>query len=131
MTVRRHLAAPMLVVMLAALAGCGPNLDWVRPERSAEANRADRAACEEETYRRLRNEFAYERGLAGGDVPGFPSQNPIPDFPSRGSIAGSLSSDNLFARQDIDRARQRAEFRRQDLMRDCLGRTGFRLERVE
>jgi hypothetical protein len=128
MTPRPLVAA---VLAAAALAGCGPRLDWVRPEQSAEANRADHAACEDATYRRLRSEFAYERGLAGGDVPGFPSQNPIPDFPSPGSVAGSLNSGDLWARRDVDLARQSAELRRQDLMRDCLARAGFRLESVE
>ena len=115
----------------ASLAGCGPTLDWVRPERSAEANAADRAACEDATYRQLRAEFAYERGLAGSDVPGFPSQNPVPDFPSRGSVARSLDPNDVITRQDIDLARQRAALRRQDLMRDCLTRAGFRLEPAE
>ena len=106
----------------ASLAGCGPTLDWVRPERSAEANAADRAACEDATYRQLRAEFAYERGLAGSDVPGFPS---------RGSVARSLDPNDVITRQDIDLARQRAALRRQDLMRDCLTRAGFRLEPAE
>jgi hypothetical protein len=128
MTLCRSLLAAAL---LAGLAGCGPALDWARPERSAEANRADRAACEAETDRRLRAEFAYERGLAGADVPGFPGENPVPAFPSRGSIAESLNSNDVWTRIDIDRARQRASLRRQDLMRDCLTGAGFRLEPVE
>ena len=121
----------LALTALLMLAACGPPLEWMRPERSAEANRADHAACEEATYRTLRNEFAYERGLVGGDVPGFPSQNPIPDFPGHGSIAGSFRSDEVFTRQDVDLGRQRAEFRRQDLMRECLTAAGFRLEPVE
>jgi hypothetical protein len=116
---------------LAQLAGCGPTLQWVRPEQSAEANAADRAACEEATFRQLRAEFAYERGLAGGDVPGFPSQNPVPDFPGPGSVASSLNPNDVLTRQDIDLGRQRAALRRQDLMRDCLARAGFRLEPAE
>jgi hypothetical protein len=103
----------------------------VRPEQSAEANAADRAACEEATFRQLRAEFAYERGLAGGDVPGFPSQNPVPDFPGPGSIARSLNPNDVLTRQDVDLGRQRAALRRQDLMRDCLTRAGFRLEPAE
>jgi hypothetical protein len=125
---RRSLPA---AAALALLAGCGPTLHWVRPEQSAEANVADRTACEDATYRQLRAEFAFERGLAGGDVPGFPSQNPIPDFPGRGSVASSLNPNDVLTRQDIDIARQRAALRRQDLMRDCLTRAGFRLEPAE
>jgi len=116
---------------LAVLAGCGPTLEWVRPERSAEANEADRAACEDATYRRLRAEFAYERGLAGADVPGFPSQNPVPDLPAHGSIARSLNPNDVLTRQDIDRGRQRAALRRQDLLRACLTAAGFRQEPAE
>jgi hypothetical protein len=125
-----RLSRTLIAAALAQLAGCGPALEWVRPERSAEANAADRAACEEATFRQLRAEFAFERGLAGGDVPGFPSQNPIPDFPGRGSVASSLDPNDVLTRQDVDIARRRAALRRQDLMRDCLTRAGFRLERA-
>jgi hypothetical protein len=118
-------ARTALLLVALALGGCTAAPPWVRPERSPEENRADYAACEESTYRRLRAEFGHEIGLAGGTVPGFPSQNPIPRLPQRGSIARSNIDDPLL-RQDIDDARIRAAHRRQQLMRDCLLSAGFR-----
>lgn len=124
------IAAPMprggVVLLLAlALSGCAAAPAWVRPERSLEENRADYAACEETTYRRLRAEFGFEVAMSGSGVPGFASQNPIPPFPARGSIAASPTVDSSL-RQDIDMARLRAGYRRQQLMRDCLTDAGFR-----
>jgi hypothetical protein len=125
MAISDRAAGAAALLLGLTLVGCAAAPAWVRPERSVEENRADYAACEETTYRRLRTEFGYEVGLAGGSVPGFPSQNPIPPFPARGSQAASASEDALL-RQDIDAARQRAAFRRQQLMRDCLTSAGFR-----
>lgn len=117
-------AAPLLFLVLALL-GCAAGPTWVRPERSLEENRADYAACEEATYRQLRAEFSYEVGISGSGVPGFPSQNPIPPLPARGSIARAAPEDPLL-RHDLDTARVRADHRRQQLMRECLARAGFR-----
>jgi hypothetical protein len=116
---------PISLFLSLALLGCAAAPPWVRPERSLEENRADYAACEERTYRQLRAEFGYEVGLSGGSVPGFPSQNPIPAFPQRGSIAASSTEDPLL-RHDIESARIRADYRRQQLMRACLTQAGFR-----
>lgn len=110
--------------LLLALVGCAAGPTWVRPERSLKENRADYAACEDATYRLLRAEFSYEVGISGSGVPGFPSQNPIPPLPARGSIARSSPEDPLL-RQDIDMARVRADYRRQQLMGECLARAGF------
>lgn len=120
---RTRQAAALLPALV--LLGCAAAPAWVRPERSVEENRADYAACEETTYRRLRAEFGYEVGLSGGSVPGFPSQNPIPPFPARGSQAASSTEDPL-RRQDIEAARLQADYRRQQLMRECLIQAGFR-----
>ncbi|MBX6368504.1 MAG: hypothetical protein IRZ04_11000 [Rhodospirillales bacterium] len=127
MGVKDRLAPTAVAVLflLLTLVGCAAGPTWVRPERSLEENRADYAACEEATYRQLRAEFSYEVGISGSGVPGFPSQNPIPPLPARGSIARSSPDDPLL-RQDIDTARVRAEHRRQQLMRECLTRARFR-----
>jgi hypothetical protein len=121
--------APRGAALLLALPllGCAAGPSWVRPERSLAENRADYAACEETTYRRLRAEFGYEVAMSGGSVPGFASQNPIPLFPARGSRAASATEDPLL-RQDIEAARMRADFRRRQLMRECLTEAGFRSE---
>ena len=117
----RRLLLPLL------LAGCVEAAGWVRPQASAEANAADYAACREATDRRLRAEFAPERSLAGADVPSAPGQNPVPAFPSRGSIARG-GTDDIFVRQDLAMARSAADWRRDRLMRDCLEAAGFRRE---
>jgi hypothetical protein len=116
-----------LLFAAGMLLGCAAAPPWVRPGRSLEENRADYAACQEDTYRQLRAEFGREVALAGSGVPGFPSQNPIPPLPARGSIAASQSEDAML-RQDIDTARMRADYRRDQLMRDCLTRAGFRMQ---
>jgi hypothetical protein len=115
-----------LLLLLLATA-CAASVEWIRPERTMAENQADFATCREETYRRLRGEFAAERGLTGADIAGFPSENPIPNVPALGSIAGSFRSDPSI-REDVEAGRQRAEWRRQLLMRDCLERAGFRPE---
>ena len=125
-TSERRRAAATLALALTLL-GCAAAPPWVRPERSLEENRADYAACEDATYRQLRAEFGYEVALSGSGVPGFSSQNPIPPFPQRGSIAASTTEDPIL-RQDLDMARQRADYRRQQLMHDCLTSAGFRQE---
>ena len=111
------------------LAGCVEAAEWVRPQASAEANAADYAACRAATDRRLRAEFAPERSLSGADVPSAPGQNPVPAFPSRGSIARS-GTDDVLVRQDLAMARGAADWRRDRLMRDCLESAGFRLEEI-
>ena len=109
------------------LAGCVEPAEWARPQASAEANAADYAACREAADRRLRAEFAPERSLSGADVPSAPGQNPVPAFPSRGSIARG-GTDDIFVRQDLAMARSAADWRRDRLMRDCLEAAGFRRE---
>jgi hypothetical protein len=117
----------LLLLLLLLLAGCIEAAEWVRPQASAEANAADHAACREATDRRLRAEFAPERSLSGADVPSGPGQNPVPAFPSRGSIA-SGGRDDVLLRQDLATARSAADWRRDRLMRDCLEAAGFRRE---
>jgi hypothetical protein len=115
------------LLLALTLLGCAPAPNWIRPGRSIEENRADYAACQETTYRQLRAEFGYEVALSGSGVPGFASQNPIPPIPAQGSVAASSRQD-ITLRQDIDAARMQADYRRQQLMRDCLTHAGFRME---
>jgi hypothetical protein len=121
---------PALACLAVLCASCASDVIWVRSGRSEEANRADYAACQEQTARRLQAEFAYERALAGESIPSGPGMNPVPQFPAIGSIARG-SRDDFWTRQDVDAGRVRADFRRQELMRACLTRAGFTIEGSE
>ena len=119
-----------LAALMLAGTSCASGVTWVRPEATLEENRADYAACEEETSRVLQAEFAYERGIAGESIPSGPGANPVPMFPAIGSIARSRP-DDIWLRDDIDSGRVRADLRRQELLRACLTSLGFRAERDE
>jgi hypothetical protein len=117
---------PLLLLPLLALAGCGPGVEWVRPEYDLATNRHDYEACQDEASRRIRAEFA-GLGFDPGSIPsGFPMQA-IPDVQPRYGF-DAFGRDDAQRRLERDAAQSRLTMRQQVVLRDCLIARGFRQE---
>jgi hypothetical protein len=115
---------PLLFLPLLALIGCGPGVEWVRPEADFAANRQDYQACQDDAARQIRAEFA-GLGFDPGSIPsGFPMQA-IPDVQPRYGF-DAYGNDDVQRRLERDTAQSRLTMRQQQLLRECLIAKGFR-----
>jgi hypothetical protein len=128
-----RLGSAALLALLAA--GCGSDLEWVRPGQSAEANQRDHAACERTADDRYKQPLTPEitQGY-GGDVPSpargaYPSPlaREVPDLPLRTGRGDIVNNEDAAIRLDREMGRSAAIANRGQSLRDCLAAAGFAL----
>jgi hypothetical protein len=114
-------AAPLALFLLA---GCGPELEWVRPGYPAAANAAQLDACRAEADDAARLLTVPERieGYRGG-VPMLPGE--VPSLPLRAGRGDLVEKEDAARRFEREQRLMAARDANSRVLQDCLRDAGF------
>jgi hypothetical protein len=120
-------AAPLAFLLLA---GCGPELEWVRPGYTEEANAGQIAACQRSADEAAQRLTLSERiqGYRGG-VPMLPGD--VPSLPLRAGRGDLVEREDAARRFDREQALMAARDDRSRVLQDCLKDAGFETRPLE